>query len=418
MMDPYDSAPERTPDPESSALRNRASGSKIVRSPNKVKIKAKKKKNGSAESETRASVSSLWSDDEDTPIVGNQVTPGLQGRSIFAEDDDIFMQEFHQPRAQPSPNRLRPEGPPPVRTSPLPSPRQLLQRPQGPASNLPLPSGGMFGGMSSLMKGLVNEAHKQGLTRSTRPSELGKLVTDLRSTATSFEDWRQMRDGYLYFEEPEIEKPKEEKRKSRLSIPTDKLIVDDLENMPPPPPQWAVQLRDLLEEPSSSTAAIVVNVVITIAILLSFVGLLTKPIICEAGSAGRECREHPNFFYPDVALSIIFTLEYFSRLIAACGIGGSEVKKFLKDYSNAFDILAVMPTWLNVIWGNASGAFLSILRICRFLKLARIIRMMRLTESHGVQRFASKRAQNVIEPSAVVMLVVWAIFMKETLSEN
>ena len=152
--------------------------------------------------------------------------------------------------------------------------------------------------------------------------------------------------------------------------------------------------------------------------MLSCVGLLAEPITCEAGSAGRECREHPNFFYPDVVLSIIFTLEYFSRLIAACGIGPSEVKKFLKDYSNAFDILAVMPTWLNVIWGNASGAFLSILRICRFLKLARIIRMMRLTESHGVQKFASKRAQNVIEPSAVVMLVVWAIFMKETLSEN
>jgi len=281
---------------------------------------------------------------------------------------------------------------------------------------------------STGLHGLLDKAHKKGLTHSTKPTAMGKMVADLRSVPDDWigdldlEVWQKFldRDRFLDIEVAGAVTKNDPTEEEHNGHGNSKKIdaEDEEEDQEEPPPEWAVKLRALMEDPASSRAAVAVNVVITVAILLSFVGLLLKPIVCDKGSAGKDCRDHPNFFYPDVVLCVIFTVEYVSRLIASIGMGKHELIAFVKEPTNTFDILAVMPTWLNVIFGNASGAFLSILRVCRFLKLARIIRMMRLTDSHALQQGGSKRLMNVIEPSTVVWLVIWAIFMKETLSDE
>jgi len=179
----------------------------------------------------------------------------------------------------------------------------------------------------------------------------------------------------------------------------------------------AERLHALMEDPTSSCLAFFINVIITVAILLSFVLMLLKPIICAPGGAGKECREHDNFEYPDMVLCTIFSVEYIIRLLSCVGMGRDRAIAFIKDITNIFDILAVMPMWISMLFQNTSGAFLQILRITRFLKLARIVRIMKLKDSNAVQKYFPARAQAVIEPCAVVFLVIWAIFMKENLSD-
>jgi hypothetical protein len=195
------------------------------------------------------------------------------------------------------------------------------------------------------------------------------------------------------------------------------LGLDDEEVQPPP---WAARLHQLLEDPNSSWAAVVINVIITLCIVLSLLILVVKPIVCKKGSKGSDCRDHPLFWYPDLIMASIFTAEWIARLLAATFMGRKAFRHFARDMSNVFDIIAVMPTWLSVIFGNGSGAFLVILRLARFLKLARIVRVMRMRKyaSSAKKPTAERVMKQVIEPSAVVMLVIWAIYMKEVMKDE
>jgi hypothetical protein len=183
-----------------------------------------------------------------------------------------------------------------------------------------------------------------------------------------------------------------------------------------PKAAWAEALHDLLDEPTSSKAAMAMNVFITLSIVTSFVLMLLEHIVCKYGNEGKECREGDGFVIADYVVSSIFSVEWVARFVAAVGLGNHVI--FLKDYSNIFDLMAVLPMWFSIIFNNSSGAFLVALRVLRFLKLARIIRLMRVGRTFEIFGMGAGDLVDVVTACAVVFLVIWTIFMKESFADE
>jgi len=436
---PADSSadPEKTPDPpDYDEAEGEASKPGRVTSRGKMKMKAKKKKSviGGNQSSSAGGPVGMQAFEE-----VEQVDPEASGSSRLPPLEE----ETGKPQGMGSPNPAKLDGK--FKTKKAPEGESSLKNMGGTLSSsahmkakgkLPIGTG------KNPMQNLVDGMGKVGFINGSKPSEQGKLVMDLRFTACRNDglepNWEKIlkRSRYLSLDVYGVTKiakhvPESEQLwvpmgslkargtsqgvKHDHHIPADRLIQDQLDEEPVL--AWALRLRNVMEEPTSGFAAGVVSTIVTISILLSMLIMLLKPLICERGAKGKDCRDHDNFKYPDLVLCCIFTVEYFTRLTAACGLGCAEIRKFLKGLANTFDIIAVMPTWLEIGFDNASGAFLAILRLCRFLKLARIARVMKFKDSLAMQKYASARVRGVVEPVCIVFMVIWAILLKETLAD-
>jgi len=416
-----------------------AAKARTVKGSGKPKMKMRKRRVNNEGAERMSCISSMWSDDEDTPskplapqISPLRVEPQKQREPPSSSSSAARPTQPRQPQLDVSPSSpgglpqdIRPDLPNESATRFAPPSRPVLASPLTRSGSME--SSGCF---SSGFSSVVRTAKRKGMNNLTRPSAVGKLVLDLRSTPMEADAMAKFlaRDLFLSLaleEEKQLESAAQQSDDKQMALAhkqTENLLHDlsRAESVPEIDKRQrscAERLHALMEDPTSSCLAFFINVIITVAILLSFVLMLLKPIVCAPGGAGKECRAHDNFEYPDIVLCTIFSLEYITRLLSCVGMGREMAIAFIKDITNIFDILAVMPMWISMLFQNTSGAFLQILRITRFLKLARIVRIMKLKNSNAVQKYFPARAQAVIEPCAVVFLVIWAIFMKENLSD-
>ena len=149
---------------------------------------------------------------------------------------------------------------------------------------------------------------------------------------------------------------------------------------------WRVWLYLILEEPSTSRAAMVFAVVSALMILLQ---VLT--IMMESGSfgvlesmCGRKGVPKPNcttedfwaFTVADISLSVLFTIELVLRSICA-----NSVKELRTSVFWWIDFFGVAPFYLQLILDEALssvpeglGAVRSLLRLLRILRILKVLR--------------------------------------------
>ena len=145
---------------------------------------------------------------------------------------------------------------------------------------------------------------------------------------------------------------------------------------------WRVWLYLILEEPSTSRAAMVFAVVSALMILLQ---VLT--IMMESGSFGvlaSMCGDEPNcttedfwaFTVADISLSVLFTIELVLRSICA-----NSVKELRTSVFWWIDFFGVAPFYLQLILDEALssvpeglGAVRSLLRLLRILRILKVLR--------------------------------------------
>lgn len=150
-----------------------------------------------------------------------------------------------------------------------------------------------------------------------------------------------------------------------------------------------VKLYYILEEPQSSQPAQVLSMLILGTIIFS--------IACFILETMPRLRQVPNIeeFWRNVEVicTIIFTVEYFVRMIV-CDIGGGTVWQFVKNPSNLLDALAIMPFYLQAVMdivsegGGASST--DALRVLRAVRLIRLFRIFKLGKySAGIQLMAA-----------------------------
>jgi len=155
----------------------------------------------------------------------------------------------------------------------------------------------------------------------------------------------------------------------------------------------------LLEEPSSSQGAQALSLFIIFFIVLSIAGfcLETVPQIYRASPGGWEALE--------VACTVIFTIEYFSRL-AVCEENSMTHLRFIITPMNVFDFMAVMPFYVELVLAAIGAEETPALRLFRLVRLVRVIRIFKLGRyATGMRLFGEALAGSTTALSVLVFLM-------------
>jgi len=184
-------------------------------------------------------------------------------------------------------------------------------------------------------------------------------------------------------------------------------VVDDV-----PPDTCKAKVYLLLEEPNSSTAASIWSVFMAIIILVSVLTLIAEPLVSPPPDDGETKPEEEVMTWQtlEAVFTVIFSVEYVLRLAVCDALGTTTRKAFALNPLNICDLLAILPTCIDygmkIISPNLSvdSQETRLLRIVRFLRLSRMARMARLA-----------RKSPLAAPVAMVLVVIWGIYMKNGL---
>lgn len=133
-------------------------------------------------------------------------------------------------------------------------------------------------------------------------------------------------------------------------------------------PGFRTQVYLMLEEPSSSTAAMAVTLFIGLCIVLSVVAF------CIESIPSME-RYKTYWFILETVFVVIFTIEFLIRLWVTVP-DHQTFYRFITDPFNVIDVLAIAPYYVDVVMrltvGTAHGVDLRILRALRLIRLLKL----------------------------------------------
>mmetsp|Transcript_41404 Transcript_41404/g.65602 ORF Transcript_41404/g.65602 Transcript_41404/m.65602 type:complete len:463 (-) Transcript_41404:156-1544(-) len=162
----------------------------------------------------------------------------------------------------------------------------------------------------------------------------------------------------------------------------------------------------LLEEPSSSQAAQALSITIIACIIFSIIGFIleTVPEIYAASPDAWMALE--------VICNSIFTLEYLLRL-GVCEEAGQTYLSFVLTPMNIFDLMAVVPFYIELVQTEILGAEDSpALRIFRLVRLARVIRIFKLGRyATGMRLFGEALAGSTTAISVLIFLLCMGVVL-------
>lgn len=161
----------------------------------------------------------------------------------------------------------------------------------------------------------------------------------------------------------------------------------------------------LLEEPSSSTAAQVLSLFIIGVIVVSIAGFVleTEPSLYRASPGVFSALE--------VFCTITFSLEYLGRL-AVCEEEGSSMTRFRFIISpmNVFDLMAVVPFYIEVVLRSFGAEDTPALRVFRLVRLVRVIRIFKLGRyATGMRLFGEALAGSTTAISVLIFLLCMGV---------
>jgi voltage-gated potassium channel Kch len=159
----------------------------------------------------------------------------------------------------------------------------------------------------------------------------------------------------------------------------------------------------LLEEPSSSKAAQALSILCIFFIVISITGFIleTVPEYYDASPVAWAALE--------VACTGIFTLEYLGRL-AVCEEGSVSHLRFILSPMNVFDLMAVLPFYVELTLSSSGVQDTPFLRVFRLVRLARVIRIFKLGRyATGMRLFGEALAQSGTAISVLVFLLCMGV---------
>src|SRR5690625_282026 len=93
----------------------------------------------------------------------------------------------------------------------------------------------------------------------------------------------------------------------------------------------------------------------------------------------------PFFWYAEVVLTLIFTVEYLLRIYIS-----PSRKKYIFSFWGIIDLLSVLPTYISI--AIAGYQYLIVIRIFRLLRVFRILRMVRFNRGAALIVDALKKS--------------------------
>jgi voltage-gated potassium channel len=155
---------------------------------------------------------------------------------------------------------------------------------------------------------------------------------------------------------------------------------------------WRRDLYRIVFE-SDTRSGQLFDVVVIVAILLSVAVVITDSMLSARGSTALSVAEW--------AFTVLFTLEYFARLVSVRRPLG-----YAFSFYGIIDLLSVLPTYLALLWPESH-----LLIDVRILRLLRVFRIFRLTEymteyMQLARALAASRRKILVFLSFVLMVVL------------
>jgi hypothetical protein len=168
-------------------------------------------------------------------------------------------------------------------------------------------------------------------------------------------------------------------------------------------PSIQAKVWNLLEDPGSSRAASNISVIMAVFILMSALTLFLEPLISPKNSYVSQTEKDVWFSF-ELFFTVLFTVEYLLKLWSC--VATKPRMRFLKEPMNICDIVAVLPFYIDQIIDADKEEF-RLFRIFRLLRLSRLVRLGRLAKKSAT--FA---------PIAMILVVIWGIYMQNGLKEK
>jgi hypothetical protein len=135
--------------------------------------------------------------------------------------------------------------------------------------------------------------------------------------------------------------------------------------------QWRISLYLLVEEPRSSRGAKALSIFLLAMIVISIVCFIIETMP-ELKHVDKNV-----WLAIEIVCTAVFTVEYITRLLV-CSVTGKTGWQFVKETTNVFDLMAVLPFYLWVAMRSLQVAkALGVLRIVRMVRLLRIFKLGR-----------------------------------------
>lgn len=185
--------------------------------------------------------------------------------------------------------------------------------------------------------------------------------------------------------------------------------VDEAEKWAHAPHTCRARLHLLLEEPGSSTAALYIAVTMLVLISISVFVLVLEPLVSGQDKDAYSDTTKLVWTTIEIFLTVVFILEILARALVCNALGTRTFREWISDPRTLCDIVAVLPYFTDLVLDSAGDSF-KLLRLIRLLRLGRVMRMGRISKMGHF-------SPNVIEslqPAAIIMVVIWAIYLKKT----
>ena len=168
----------------------------------------------------------------------------------------------------------------------------------------------------------------------------------------------------------------------------------------PPDSNWRSRLHEIIYEADSRNGRIF-DLIIIVAIVASIILVMLESV------ESLDQRFHAFFDISEWIITILFTIEYFARIISV-----KKPSRYIFSFYGIIDLLSTIPKYLSLIIGGAHALValrgLRLLRIFRILKLARFVGA---TDNLGRALVASRYKIFVFISSVVVICVIIGTMM-------
>jgi len=166
------------------------------------------------------------------------------------------------------------------------------------------------------------------------------------------------------------------------------------------------KLLQLLDDPKSSTAANMLSVFMGVMILISVLTLFLEPLISPQKDDDPMPETEKNVWLGfEVFFTVIFTIEYLLNFAVCNAFGTQRHREFLRDPMRICDVVAVLPFYIDQTIDMDNPEF-RLFRVARLLRLSRLVRLGRLSKENPT-----------LPPIAMILVVIWGIYMKNGLSK-
>jgi len=167
-----------------------------------------------------------------------------------------------------------------------------------------------------------------------------------------------------------------------------------------PESNWRASLHEIIYEADSRKGRIF-DLVIIVAIVASIILVMLESV------KSLDERFHDFFDISEWIITILFTIEYFARIISV-----KKPSRYIFSFYGIIDLLSTIPKYLSLFMGGAHALValrgLRLLRIFRILKLARFVGA---TDNLGRALLASRYKIFVFISSVVVICVIIGTMM-------